>query len=62
MMAADYAGLTAAHEALEQEMGRLRREEETQRVTIAQIESREATLRATIQESDYRLADLRDAA
>src|SRR6266567_4504513 len=62
MMAADYAGLTAAHEALEQEMGRLRREEETQRVTIAQIESREATLRATIQESDYRLADLRQSA
>jgi chromosome segregation protein len=62
MMAADYAGLTAAHEALEQEMSRLRREEETQRVTIAQIESREATLRATIQESDYRLADLRQSA
>ena len=62
MMAADYAGLTAAHEALEQEMGRLRREEETHRVTIAQIESREATLRATIQESDYRLADLRQSA
>ena len=62
MMAADYAGLTAAHEALEQEMGRLRREEETQRVAIAQIESREATLRATIQESDYRLADLRQSA
>src|SRR5712691_7011433 len=62
MMAADYAGLTTAHEALEQEMGRLRREEETQRVTIAQIESREATLRATIQESDYRLADLRQSA
>src|SRR5437879_9937584 len=54
MMAADYSGLTAAHEALEQEMGRLRREEETQRVTIAQIASREATLRATSQESDYR--------
>jgi chromosome segregation protein len=62
MMAADYAGLTATHEALEQEMGRLRRAEETQRVTIAQIESREATLRATIQESDYRLADLRQSA
>jgi chromosome segregation protein len=62
MMAADYSGLTAAHEALEQEMGRLRREEETHRVTIAQIESREAMLRATIQESDYRLADLRQSA
>jgi chromosome segregation protein len=62
MMAADYAGLTAGHEALEQEMGRLRREEEAQRVAIAQIEAREATLRATIQESDYRLADLRQSA
>jgi len=62
MMAADYAGLTAAHEALEQEIRRLRGEEETKRVALAQIGAREATLRAAIQESDYRLADLRQSA
>jgi chromosome segregation protein len=62
MMAADYAGLTAAHEALEQETRRLRGAEEAKRVALAQIGAREATLRATIQESDYRLADLRQSA
>ena len=62
MLAADYAGLTAAHEALAQEGARLRREEGERRVSIAQVEAREATLRAAIQESDYRLADLRQSA
>jgi chromosome segregation protein len=62
MLAADYAGLTAAHEALGQEVARLRREEEERRVTIAQLSAREATARASIQESEYRLADLRQSA
>ncbi len=62
MLAADYAGLTAAHEALVQEVARLRREEEERRVTIAQLSAREATARASIQESEYRLADLRQSA
>jgi chromosome segregation protein len=62
MLAADYAGLTAAHEALVGEGIRLRREEDERRVAIALIEAREATLRAAIQESDYRLADLRQSA
>jgi chromosome segregation protein len=62
MLAADYAGLTAAHEALVQEMARLRREEEERRVTIAQLSAREASARAAIQESEYRLADLRQSA
>jgi len=62
MLAADYAGLTAAHDALVQEMSRLRGEEEERRVTIAQLSAREATARATIQESEYRLADLRQSA
>ena len=62
MLAADYAGLTAAHEALLQEVARLRAEEDERRVMIAQLSAREATLRAAIQESEYRLADLRQAA
>jgi chromosome segregation protein len=62
MLAADYAGLTAAHEALVQEMARLRREEEERRVTIAQLSAHEASARAAIQESEYRLADLRQSA
>src|SRR5437773_4793012 len=62
MLAADYAGLTAAHEALAQEGARLRREEGERRVSIAQVEAREATLRAAIQGGDYRLADLRQSA
>ncbi len=62
MLAADYAGLTAAHEALLQESARLRREEDERRVMIAQLSAREATARAAIQESEYRLADLRQSA
>jgi chromosome segregation protein len=62
MLAADYAGLTAAHEALVQEVARLRREEEERRVVIAQLSAGEATARAAIQESEYRLADLRQSA
>jgi len=62
MLAADYAGLTAAHEALLQEVARLRREEEERRVSIAQFSAHEAAARAAIQESEYRLADLRQSA
>ena len=62
LLAADYAGLTAAHEALLQEGTRLRREEEERRVLIAQLSAHEATTRAAIQESEYRLADLRQSA
>ena len=62
MLAADYAGLTAAHEALVQEMARLRTEEDGRRVIIAQLSAREAAARAAIQESEYRLADLRQSA
>ena len=62
LLAADYAGLTAAHEALRQEGTWLRREEEERRVLIAQLSAHEATARAAIQESEYRLADLRQSA
>src|SRR5215475_5607005 len=58
MLAADYAGLTAAHEALLQEVARLRAEEDERRVMIAQLSARQSVHK--IQSEAERLLERRE--
>jgi chromosome segregation protein len=59
MLAADFAVLTARHDALAREMERLRFEQDQRVVQQAALASRQAIQSAAIQETEFRLADLR---
>jgi chromosome segregation protein len=59
MLAADFAVLTARHDALAREMERLRFEQDQRVVQQASLASRQAVQSAAIQETEFRLADLR---
>jgi chromosome segregation protein len=62
MLAADFAALSARQETVAREMEALQAQREQTNVLIAQLAAREASQRAAIQETDFRLADLRQAA
>src|SRR5262245_45625440 len=61
LLAADWAALTAQHEALTREMADLHDAEERERTRIAGLSARQALETAAIQETEHRLADLRQS-
>ncbi|MCI0548129.1 MAG: chromosome segregation protein SMC [Candidatus Rokubacteria bacterium] len=61
MLAADWAALAAEGQALAQEMGELRRGEESLQTRLAALLAQEASRRQAVQDSEYRLADLRQS-
>ena len=61
LLAADWAALTAQHEALTREMAELHEIEERERTRIAGLSARRALETAAIQETEHRLTDLRQS-
>jgi chromosome segregation protein len=61
LLAADWAALSAQHEALTREMAELQETEERERTRIAGLSARHALETAAIQETEHRLTDLRQS-
>jgi len=61
MVAADFAALTSRHEAVAQELSRLRAAMEERQTLIAALTARETLQRHSVQEVEYQLADLRQS-
>jgi chromosome segregation protein len=61
MVAADFGALTSRHEAVAQELSRLRAAMEERETLIATLAARETSQRAGVQEVEYQLADLRQS-
>jgi len=61
LLAADWAQLTAQHEALAREMDEIRFAEDRERTRIGGLSGRLALEMAAIQETEHRLADLRQS-